>query len=552
MELLITKKNKIRMKEKTRNWIIIILACLGYIYLYSFSVDGKFIFDDLTYLVKNDIIKKTSPYDLYSIFFKVTNYWGEAYPVRDLLYVIQYGFFGDAPGGYHIVSIFLFLITSFVLLYWVFTLLKNNFIELNTTSNQLFLLSIFAMSLFLLHPIYVEVIAYISGQKDVLSTLFILLSLVCFYKIGTKPGKIIVLFFAGIIFHYLALFSKLSALSTVVFVPVMWVISSNLSPKLIIRYTVIFLILNIPILFWMQHFFEISDPYLMQTETLNFLERIPRAFNFIGMYLSHIIMPWPLNLGYPDYFKWKFDILFITGLFCVLLYILLLIKRRNTLETLGLTIFFIYLLPVLQIFDDMPNDKVYDRYLAVPFIGILITLISILFRIISKWDKSKFYITGLAVSVLVSLSFLSFMYIPSFNNMLSSTKHTYEYFPHWEKSAFNYANILINSYQFEEANTLISSENRFVKNKSERFYLQGRICMEQRKFDTAIDLFYKSYEESQRIGSLPWADGPLAYLLIMMNRKDEARTILKRMISDNPKDPILLYKAESMLKQIDQ
>ena len=41
---------------------------------------------------------------------------------------------------------------------------------------------------------------------------------------------------------------------------------------------------------------------------------------------------------------------------------------------LGLLIFVIYLIPVLHIFRDIPNAKIYDRYLAIPLIGIFILI----------------------------------------------------------------------------------------------------------------------------------------------------------------------------------
>jgi hypothetical protein len=201
-------------------FIIILISII----IYYPSLFGEFIIDDTTYFT-NDLFTKLNPSDFKSIFLQPSNYWGELYPVRDYLNVLEFYFFGFNTLGYHVISIIIYIVSAIVLFNWI----KELFLDFNKDNKALQsiklkgqIIACILMAFFLLAPMYVENVAYISGQKDILSVLFILLTLYFLYKAGKTTSKKILFLFLGILFHYIAVLSKFSALSSILFIPILW------------------------------------------------------------------------------------------------------------------------------------------------------------------------------------------------------------------------------------------------------------------------------------------------------------------------------------------
>jgi len=119
--------------------------------LYGNSLAGGFVFDDLT-TFRKDRIRGLSFLDL------VHDYR----PLRYLSLRIDETFFGDHPSGYHVVNTILHGITSFA----VFVVLRRLAGPVAALAGAL---------LFVAHPVHTECVAYISGRRDILTTLFFLL-----------------------------------------------------------------------------------------------------------------------------------------------------------------------------------------------------------------------------------------------------------------------------------------------------------------------------------------------------------------------------------------
>ncbi len=119
--------------------------------LYWNSFHGGFVFDDLT-TFRKDRIRERSFFDL------ADNYR----PVRYLSLRIDETFFRDNPVGYHVVNTILHGITSSV----VFVVLRRLAGPVAALAGAL---------LFVAHPVHTECVAYISGRRDILTTLFFLL-----------------------------------------------------------------------------------------------------------------------------------------------------------------------------------------------------------------------------------------------------------------------------------------------------------------------------------------------------------------------------------------
>ena len=93
-----------------------------------------------------------------------------------------------------------------------------------------------------------------------------------------------------------------------------------------------------------------------------------------GAHTLQAVLPVPLNFGYPFEASFSRDADFLAGLGVLAATALTLIRCPRSMTTLGLCLYVVYLLPVLQLTPGLANAGVYDRYLCVPVLGIAIAL----------------------------------------------------------------------------------------------------------------------------------------------------------------------------------
>ena len=91
-------------------------------------------------------------------------------PLTWLSLMLDSAIWGPGPGGYHITNVLLHVVNT-LLLFAVLAQATRNRVR-----------SLFVAALFGLHPLHVESVAWIAERKDVLSTLFGLLSLLAYVK----------------------------------------------------------------------------------------------------------------------------------------------------------------------------------------------------------------------------------------------------------------------------------------------------------------------------------------------------------------------------------
>jgi protein O-mannosyl-transferase len=133
------------------------------------------IFDDATYLLDNKAVQKGLGFANIIWAFTSTTYASNWHPLTWLSHMIDWQIFGANPSGHHLVNLLFHIANSIVLLRL-----------LNRLTGSLWKSALVA-GLFALHPLHVESVAWAAERKDVLSTLFGLLSLswyVSFARLG--------------------------------------------------------------------------------------------------------------------------------------------------------------------------------------------------------------------------------------------------------------------------------------------------------------------------------------------------------------------------------
>jgi tetratricopeptide (TPR) repeat protein len=173
--------------------------------VYLPAADGEFLnWDDNEYVSENPHIQRLDSRFLAWAFtsFHSLNW----HPVTWISHALDYRLWGLQPWGHHLSSILLHAANTFLLGLLVFVLVRSAM----ATSMRALIVSCAAAALFGLHPLHVESVAWISERKDVLSTLFVLLSAILYLKhassgrIGARGRH----YFASLLFFVLALMSK--------------------------------------------------------------------------------------------------------------------------------------------------------------------------------------------------------------------------------------------------------------------------------------------------------------------------------------------------------
>ncbi len=182
--------------------VLFLIASLG-VLAYSNSLGNDFIWDDNSFVVKNDFIKNLKFIPLYFVSKEALSEGGlaaENYrPFLPLTYALDYFFWKLNPLGYHISNLLFHIANSVLLFYLVLLLTGNRFTGLFT--------SLF----FLTHPIQTESVSWISGRADVLFLFFYLAALIAYIRY-TKE-KHLFLYFGSLLLFSCSLLSKEMAAS---------------------------------------------------------------------------------------------------------------------------------------------------------------------------------------------------------------------------------------------------------------------------------------------------------------------------------------------------
>ncbi len=147
--------------------IAAIVACT--VFLYAPSVEYDFVnWDDPWYVLNNPLVKSWHPANLYKVATQVSvkNFA----PVTIFSYLVDHTLWGTWAGGYHFTNILLHAANALLVYRLLWQLSGKRFIAFT------------AALLFAVHPIQIESVVWISSRKGLLSTTFILMSLLCWMR----------------------------------------------------------------------------------------------------------------------------------------------------------------------------------------------------------------------------------------------------------------------------------------------------------------------------------------------------------------------------------
>jgi len=254
--------------------------------------------------------------------------------------------------------------------------------------------------LFGLHPIAVDSVCWISERKTVLASLFALISLILYVRFTQRPHA---WFYIGCLFAYL-----LALLSTPITVPLpammllmdCWPLH-RLGRRSVLEKLPLFAIAAVSSVI----------TYVSQSGTAGAhwpgrgnLLHVPMVLcHNVVFYLCKLILPLNLSPHYepPSIIGFANPAFAASMIACVLLVLLLvLLCRRAPAPLIGSLIFFVMLLPAIGIVK-VTNPLVANRYVYLPFIGILLVLAWCLTQLRCVLQKRKLQTWYLGVPLVI-------------------------------------------------------------------------------------------------------------------------------------------------------
>lgn len=159
--------------------------------------------DDPTYVMNNPWIRSWSWGNLTNIFTRP--YAANFLPIHLLSYMLDYSIWGLDPFGYHMQSIILHSINTVLVLQVTRRLFRSTW------------LAFLAALLFAVHPAQVEVVAWISARKDLLATMFGLLSVLFYLRATDQVPMRRTPYLLSVVTFALALLSKAAVVTLPLF-----------------------------------------------------------------------------------------------------------------------------------------------------------------------------------------------------------------------------------------------------------------------------------------------------------------------------------------------
>ena len=173
---------------------LLVLAVVA-VYWQSLGYDFLRNWDDNHYILENADVQGFGWDRVQAVFTKY--YVGNYAPVQMLSYMLDYWLWGFHASGYHFVNLAIHAVNG-LLVYRLFAVLTNDRLA-----------AFCGAAIFLLHPVQVETVAWISQRKNLLALFFFLLAWDCYRSYcAEKKNAAQAYYVASLLFLMLALLSK--------------------------------------------------------------------------------------------------------------------------------------------------------------------------------------------------------------------------------------------------------------------------------------------------------------------------------------------------------
>lgn len=419
---------------------------------------------------------------------------GRYRPLSLAVFAIEYEFVGNNPVVFHFMNVLLYALTCIVL----FNFLLQHVFKKNIYS------SLAATFIFLIHPVHTEVVANIKSCDEILSLIFLILTLdLLLTHLNDTKNKIPIAL--SLVCFFLALLSKENGLMFIAIVPFSIYFLSKQKIKNVLLYTLPFTVVILAYILMRVNLIGFSNskvtelmdaPYLLASTPQKFATII---FVFLK-YLQLSVWPYPLTYDYSYNqipYKAFTDVSVIVSIliFIVLLFIVFISFKQK--QIIGWCILF-YLLSLFIVSNLLINigAPMGERFLFQPTVGFCVAIVWLANKFFNqlKLNTGSHNKVGIVLLVLVS--------IPSFATTIHRNKDWKDGVTlgvHDVKISMNSARALtfagVNYIKLSDSVKTVSEKNKMLDTAI--FYLNRSASINQKFSSTYMNLGVAYYRQEK-------------------------------------------------------
>jgi tetratricopeptide (TPR) repeat protein len=554
--------------KRSRTALIIpLLLMAGTILCYWQVASHEFVaFDDAEYISENPHVKSGLTWS--GIIWAFTsNYASNWHPLTWLSHMLDCQLYGLNPAGHHLTNVFLHLVNTLLL-----------FFVLREMTGALWRSAAVA-ALFAWHPVHVESVAWASERKDVLSTLFFLLTIwaYCRYVEGRgekgegraeapklaisgthhesriTPLPSSLFYLLALLFFALGLMSKpmLVTLPCLLLLLDVWPLGrvqltrnfSELRSSLVplIREKLPFFALTMLSIVVT----SIAQRHAASTlEDLSFGSRLANALVAYARYISKTVWPSDLAAIYP--YSRHLPVLWVAGAALLLLSFsgwFLARAQRNPYLIVGWLWFLGTLVPTIGLVQ-VGSQSMADRYMYIPGIGLFILAAWGLNDLLGAWRHKQQLLAVAAIAVLAGCLVCTWTQVTYWRDSESLFRRA------MNVTAGNYiaydglGSALNNAGRREEALKLLYQAVKLNPRYPEGHYDLGTALMQLGRLEEAIPHFEAALRHNPKFAS---AHNNLGTTLLRQGKVAEAAEHFHAAVTLNPEDPEAFYNLGTVL-----
>lgn len=476
-----------------------LILVISFTAFYPCLKNGFVNFDDTAYV--NELTAKggLSVKNVKHIFtsFFLTHYQ----PLNRLTYFTEYTFFKLNPFIYHLTSLIIHLLNCLLVFWLIYLFSRNSFVSFATAV------------LFVLHPVHVESVAWISDRQDLLCAFFFLAAVIsyCYYL---KSEKTTQYYYVAFVLFILSLLSKVTAVT----LPFVLIITDYLFGRKIKTKTILE---KIPFIL-VSLFFAVlavigkyATGAIKSEAFFTLPEKMMVAVYGLVFYAKKIIFPVNLSCFYPYPGINNITVSFYSWVMLIALFAVVFVSLRYTKKIIfGVMFFLITIFPALQ-FVPINVTIVADRYLYLPAIGIFYIFACVLGWLYAKKRKNlKLFLLIILTIVICVLGFLTWQRCKVWNNSIALWSDVLKKYP---RADLAYDSLGVAYAKRGEYDKAIANYNKAIElnpvvpvaynNRAVAYAVKGEYDRAILDYDEAIKLNHFSAESYSNRGTVYAAKG---------------------------------------------
>ncbi|MEW6078093.1 MAG: tetratricopeptide repeat protein [Thermodesulfobacteriota bacterium] len=442
-------------------------------------------------------------------------------PVTWISFLVDHALYGRHPGGYHLTNLIVHAANSALL-----------FMLLRLITGGLFS-SALAAFLFAVHPLHVESVAWVTERKDVLSTLFGLLSLLYYARYADSRRRSS--YFAALLFFAFSLLSKpmLVTLPCVFLLLDWWPLKRFSGKPLAGGYPAGRLVLEKLPFFALTALASVITVFTMPKVTLAAVPFLMRLENAIYAYAAYIIKTvWPSHLAalYPHSPVGTGQFIGALALVTFVSAVVVMGRTRRPYLAVGWLWYLGTLVPVIGLVQN-GYQAMSDHFTYVPLIGLFIMFSWGLPDLLSAFPRRRVVLAAVSVLIVAACMAVSARQVRFWENTVTLFERTLavtgdNWFAH-----FIMATALIEEGKSEEAAVHIRESFRICPQCIEPLCAMAELSAGEGKIDEVIGY----YQEALRAGGdIAIVHNNLGRALATVGRTGEAIEHLERAAALEP------------------